>query len=87
MVVGSIGGTAYLWVLWHLNNKDVKKIREEGLANLDYREGYVRNLMIGAIVSTIFTVSMFFSLFFSLFLLIIGHSTISNFFLRRMTDG
>uniref|UniRef100_A0A0P4WC25 Choline transporter-like protein n=1 Tax=Scylla olivacea TaxID=85551 RepID=A0A0P4WC25_SCYOL len=55
MVVGSIGGTAYLWVQWYLHDQKLKEEREKGAEFLDGLETFVRNLMIGAIVATIFT--------------------------------
>ncbi|KAK8389681.1 hypothetical protein O3P69_008989 [Scylla paramamosain] len=55
MVVGSIGGTAYLWVQWYLHDQKLKKERENGAEFLGGLETFVRNLMIGAIVATIFT--------------------------------
>ncbi|XP_045102884.1 choline transporter-like protein 1 [Portunus trituberculatus] len=55
MVVGSIGGTAYLWVQWYLHDQKLKEQREQGAEFLGGLEIFVRNLMIGAIVATIFT--------------------------------
>lgn len=61
MVVGSVAGTAYLWVTWNFFNKkaqDAKNSETGDSAMADYWELQARNLLIGAIVATIFTVSL-----------------------------
>ncbi|XP_050737669.1 choline transporter-like protein 1 isoform X2 [Eriocheir sinensis] len=58
MVVGSVAGTAYLWVIWNLTNKNAQEARKNNSSSADYLDLFARNLLIGAIVATIFTVLM-----------------------------
>ncbi|XP_045581957.2 choline transporter-like protein 1 isoform X1 [Procambarus clarkii] len=60
MIVGSIGGTAYLWVLWHKNTNNLKNMQNNSSSSNAYEikvtQNYIQSLLIGAIVSTIVTV-------------------------------
>lgn len=61
MVVGSVAGTAYLWITWNYTNKkaqEAKNSENSSPSMVEYLEFQARNFLIGAIVATIFTVSL-----------------------------
>ncbi|XP_071543360.1 choline transporter-like protein 1 isoform X2 [Panulirus ornatus] len=60
IVVGSVGGTIYLWVIWHLKNKELMALKASNTASkpleIDMKETSVRTYLIMAIIATIITV-------------------------------